>query len=437
MNFLMYFRRVVGWRLNQVEPTEAEGELLDKVSNTSIQKYLVWRKTVLAVSIAPVFFAAVMGFIGVVGSLGDPFSAFGSFILLLPRLDGLVLFFGVCLSRWWWNLPLRTTLRLKIFWVASFVMPLVPGLFPIELLVKSETRLAIDHPDSQATVLTIKVSLAIHYALTIVPIIVTFPSSLGRAGLRMVGLYPTASSLPGFLLLVAVPFYSLFVFMALVVITQLVGSVLLLIATILMICGPWIMVARGNLYVKDSSTPKQDKQLNWTQTAVCIVNVSGVFLLAIWALTAQAGGIRVTGRSSDENALLTYGELVRLVFEMIGRLLVTTVVFADVLIQMIAKNWSLEQDRLSKGQQDDSIDETYFTLFGIRGCKPESGKEIKESSTPSNASEEEDDDCEKPSDYEVAVNYDVEALSVSTLGAYTYNEGFRAPQPHCNDDDGY
>jgi len=431
-SFCMYFKRTTGWRLNQVEPTEEEtNKLVDKgdVTNKSLQKYLVWRKTILSVSVLPILFSTIMGFIGIMGTIGrDTFNALGNFVRILPGVDGIVLFLGVVLSRWWWHLPRRSTRLLKILWAVSFVMPLVQGLFPIEMLVNSATREALYYDaESLAILLGIKVQLAISYAIQIVPIIVTFPSSFGRAGLRMRGLYPTSTSLPGWMLLICIPFYSLFVFMAIVVITQLVGSGVLLASTILLVSGPWIIVHQGDLYVNDVSTAEMDKRLNRTQAIVATVNGVGVVLFLIWALTAEAGGVSVTGSSIDETALLTYGDVVRLGFEMIGRLLVTTVVFGDLLIQMVAKNWAIEQDRRTKEDKSDSIDETYLTLFGLNGSERKTAKDA-ESSSPSyvtSKAQKKTALCEKTS------GYDLEAPDVGGVYAIAYA---RAPEPHGEDE---
>lgn len=91
-------------------------------------------------------------------------------------------------------------------------------------------------------------------------------------------------------------------------------------------------------------TEEREKQLDRTQFVIgLLVRVGGVFFL-IWAFTGDLFGINLLG-SRNQESVMNYWALVRVLFEAFGRNLATTVLFADVLLRMTVTNWRQDQDR--------------------------------------------------------------------------------------------
>jgi hypothetical protein len=182
------------------------------------------------------------------------------------------------------------------------------------------------------------------------------PGGAVRAALRVRALFPH-SSLAGWILIMCAPFYSVVVLVALVGVTQVAGNTLLFVGTAMVVCSPWIYVARGSLFV-GLSTPAVEKQSVLTYRIGSGTFKLGVVVVVIWALTAYVSGIRPVGESKGAEdtgiSLLTYGEAVRVVLELIGRLLVTTILFADLILAMVLRNCLDERKRRDTfGEQSD------------------------------------------------------------------------------------
>eukprot|EP00957_Ditylum_brightwellii_P175169 13336203-Ditylum_brightwellii.AAC.1 len=77
------------------------------------------------------------------------------------------------------------------------------------------------------------------------------------------------------------------------------------------------------------------------------LGVAGIVMVALWAFTANVG-VRPIGSEKDcdrEDCLLTYDQGAKILFEWIGRTLVTTVIFCDFLIAMVLKDWEHARKR--------------------------------------------------------------------------------------------
>ena len=139
-----------------------------------------------------------------------------------------------------------------------------------------------------------------------------------------------------------------------------------------MVAAPLVYLVRGRMFVQDKSVSRAEQrefQLQMTQKASAILSACGISLLLIWAFTAESNGIRVLGRRSNEEtaSFLTWGNGLRMVFEMIGRLLVTTILFSDIVLAMSICHW--REERNMKRSQSSEIDMFQFSTI-IFGAAP-------------------------------------------------------------------
>lgn len=324
------------------------------IENDTVRAFCVWRRSTLIAASPLVLVSMITGILNLEGKFGpsSPLNAWGKILILLQGIDSIFLFAAVATGIMFWKHIARSSRCVRIGWFISFVLPIFPALFPLELVLKSEVRDSLD----PAVVVSLKFSVALGYALQLLPVVITFPGGAVRAALRVRALFPH-SSLAGWILIMCAPFYSVVVLVALVVVTQVAGNTLLFVGTAMVVCSPWIYVARGSLFV-GLSTPAVEKQIVLTYRIGSGTFKLGVVVVVIWALTAYVSGIRPVGESKGAEdtgiSLLTYGEAVRVVLELIGRLLVTTILFADLILAMVLRNWLDETKRRDTfGEQSD------------------------------------------------------------------------------------
>jgi len=327
-------------------PNARERSKLESSSKTNeaLQQFCVWRRSSLMVASPSVFASMILGFINLEFYLGNdsPWNGFGKFLFVMLELSDLFLFVAVCYAATKWHQVRRSTRALRIGWTISIILPLLPAIFPLEMVVD---QFVVFDLKETGDVFYVKIELALRYVLQLLPVVVTVPSSAVRAALRIRHLMPH-SSLPGWILLICAPFYSLVVLIALVVVTQVAGDVLLLIGTLLLVLKPCVYLLRGSLFV-GVSTPKVEKQIRTTMYVGVALGVAGIVMVTLWAFTANVG-IRPIGSEKDcdrEDCLLTYDQGAKILFEWIGRTLVTTVIFCDFLIAMVLKDWEHARNR--------------------------------------------------------------------------------------------
>eukprot|EP01083_Nonionella_stella_P112976 332867_1 len=125
------------------------------------------------------------------------------------------------------------------------------------------------------------------------------------------------------------------------------GDVFLIAGTVLLCFIPWLFVFRRELYVS-VSTEVKEKKIDKNHKIMLALSVVSYILLAIWAVTENSLGVKPLGtveENVDGRSLWTYNSFFTLVFEGIGRLLITTTVFSDALIRMTVTFWRHENSR--------------------------------------------------------------------------------------------
>ena len=174
-----------------------------------------------------------------------------------------------------------------------------------------------------------------------------------RAALRIRALLPE-SSLSSWILVISSPFYSVLILMALVVILQLAGNVLLIFGTLLLTINPWVYVYFRRLLVT-VSTPKSEKQLDLLQRCIGVSNLIGFILIILYVIT-----------SPDLTDYIEPAAVVRFALIGFSRTIVTTVLFGDVFLRMSITNWKRDGERRGDGNGE-RIDALFDTLEGNVG----------------------------------------------------------------------
>lgn len=198
-NFRLHAKRILLWRLNQVVPTDREERLMTNAgipTNLPIfRSFMAWRHTNLLVALPVTLFSSIWSIWGYVESLQTDtvqyLNPFGIFLWSLPFFSAPILCLAVILSICFWNQWRLTRSLLKTGWGLSFFLPFLPALFPIELLLESNTLQFYQSTEAgYIELLAVKLQLAIQYIFVVLPLILTFPSGAVRAAVRIRGLLP-------------------------------------------------------------------------------------------------------------------------------------------------------------------------------------------------------------------------------------------------------
>ena len=309
------------------------------VTSPLARSYAAWRQSALLIAAPIVVTGAVLALFDFRNiETGEPFNSFGIAAQVLPLLGPLVLAAASLAALATWTRPRLSSRVLISGWVASLVLPLLPALVPLDWLIDNElfVRNIGDRETAALLLQLVKAFLAIGYAVSLLPAIVTFPGGVVRGSLLAKGLVPQ-SSLPGFFLVATAPFYSLVVMVALVVVMQFIGTGLLVVGVLLLAVAPWVYVVNRKLYLAGDLAQMASPRLDLTQRLNGALIAGGIIVVLVWALTTDVDGIPVVG--SGDDAFLDHVTLARVTVEAIGRVIVTTVAFAHVFLSMTVLSW--------------------------------------------------------------------------------------------------
>jgi hypothetical protein len=230
-----------------------------------------------------------------------------------------------------------------VCWVASIALPLLVALLPLDLLIElDELRIAlrdqgIDDETIEVLIETARVAVAVEYALVLLPIVVTVPAGVLRGAVRVKAVFP-ASVLPGWFLVAVAPFYSLFMIVVFVLIEQIAGNLLLVVGVVLLAFTPWLFVINRRIYARSMSNAEATMEMARAARPSRWLMLAATACIVIVAVSSSVGARRVVGRH-DEDSVFTYVEISRTGIEVIGRSLITTVVFCLILLNMVYADW--------------------------------------------------------------------------------------------------
>ena len=347
--------------IRSAEPSEYETQTLEESTsnNKALRSFYVWRRSSILIACPIVFISMLIAFVALGRTLGPDsvFSGLGTMLVLLHGLTDMFLFVGMTLSLFWWNKMIHSTKALGFGWLASFTAPLLPVIFPFEYVIDRDLLDQIHDSD----IALLKVNLTLGYFITLLPVLVTFPGSTDRGSLRVRSLFPNCpnTSLPGWILFISALIYSFLIYVALIL-TQVGGNFLLLLATFSAVTRPWVFMVQGGLFV-DSSTPEVENKISRLLLISTCIGLTEILLIAIWALSAEVSGVRVIGekKSDYDNTmyLIDYNQAAQLLFETIGRIIITAVVFSDCIVSMVLRDWE------EATKKEDQLGEVRFRDF--------------------------------------------------------------------------
>lgn len=342
----MHIRRVFIDGIRSTAPTQAEVVALSAngVTDPLSQRYAAWRHSLLLLA-APV--TVLTGVLAVVSmsrdvETGDPFTAMGVLVQLVPFIAVLVLTATLLVALRTWSTPGTSARILMWGWAVSIVAPVVVALTPFGWIVDEDLIAFQFGPEA---LFNLRLLVGVGYAIQLLPAVLTFPAGVIRGSTRVKSLMP-GSTIAGWFLVATAPFYSLFFLVAFVLISQLVGNALLVLGVALVIASPWIHARRADLYTRPLRTTAETDELGASQRTAALVALAGWGVIGLWALTAEVQGLRVVG--AGDNALLDPWNAVLRGVEFLVRLLTATAVFTHLFLRASVNHWRREREYLAE-----------------------------------------------------------------------------------------
>ncbi len=345
-----HVKRALTWRLERVTPSPQEVNELGAahVTDAALQGYSVWRRSVLLVVLPVVALSAVLAIVGfkdvtseqpidATGTVMLEYTGLGVIAQVLPLLGPPVLALGVFLAFRSWASLRRSSRLLTVCWLASILLPVLPAVLPADWLINDEPlRQLFVSQEVDAFLAGLRVQVGIGYMVTLLPVLVTVPGGVVRGSARVKGLLP-ATTLPGFFLITTAPFYSLIVIVALVLLIQLSGNVLLVLGALALAGSPWVYVQQRRHYLGPVMDDESSAALDSAQRIYGALTLAGVGAIVLWAFTAKVNGVAVLG--SGDEAVFDYVTAARSMAEVLARSYATTVVFAHIFLTLTMASW--------------------------------------------------------------------------------------------------
>lgn len=334
----LHIRRALGWNLRSmpVEPDERALLIAHSVDEDNAQRYLVWRRSVLLVVTLPTLLSALLATIGWLSSNRSSLSALGNG-LELARLAAL---YALPVSAFFaartWDRHRRSRNLLLRGWLVAFLMPLILAIFPFSW------RLDMSGGD-EALVSQVSSALgllgAISVYVTLMPSVLSLIPGVLRGCLRIKALLPE-SILPGLFLIAAAPLYVLLFLVIFTTVNQLVGNLVLMLAVLALLVAPLLYLLNARTFTRPLHTPEEVAKIGNIQALVTLVVGIGLALLVVFAFTATIMGRSLIGVDSETSLMRPWSPaLIQFPLEYFVRSLFTTVVVADLFMQMNLSLW--------------------------------------------------------------------------------------------------
>jgi len=351
-----HLKRAFNWNLAEVVVTPKEQQQLAAAGvEPRLYGMLAWRRSTLIAALPLLLVSVVLAFYNVIHEGTEGLTGLGKVCDFLPAIALLLIPIGALRVIGSWTEMRRNSRILIGCWVLSIAVPLVVALVPLDALVDIDTaRQQVveqggDVAAFDAYILSLRAALAVNYAMTLLPVVVTVPSGVLKGAARIKSLFP-AASLPGWFLVAVAPFYSLFTIVVFVLIEQMVGNGLLLVGVGLLAFSPWLFVIYRKVYGRPMSIAEAAKELPRASRFGGFFLTGGLVLIVIYVLTAKVNHRDVVG--SGNSAFFSYVDVLRAVGEVISRTLVTTVVFSAIVLGMIFAEWRVNRTMAREVQEE-------------------------------------------------------------------------------------
>ncbi len=175
------------------------------------------------------------------------------------------------------------------------------------------------------------------YLIALLPTVISLVPATQRACIRVKLLLPEAM-LPGWFLVVASPFYSLFLLVVFVAMNQFESSLLLMGGLLLFLLAPLVYPLKASFYTRPLATEEEFRRVRVYQRVIGgLTAISGVMIVAFLA-SQKVLGVQLFGFDS-EKCLVVPLDLIEFGLEVLSRSMFVTALGADMFMRMNLAAW--------------------------------------------------------------------------------------------------
>ncbi|HEV7661043.1 MAG TPA: DUF4339 domain-containing protein [Allosphingosinicella sp.] len=345
----LHFIRSLSWNLRSlaVQPDEEARLIANGVDEADARRYLVWRRSVLLVVAWPMLVSALLATLGWAttdrSNLPD-LSALGSLLEIVQLAALYALPITAWLAARAWDRHKSSRNILLRGWLVAFLTPLVLALLPFAWRYDLSNAGSAQDPTQLANMISgFGVIGAVVAYVTLMPAVLSLIPGVLRGCLRIKALIPE-SILPGLFLIAAAPLYILFFLVIFTTINQVAGNLVLILAVLALLMAPLLYLFNAGTFTRPLRTPEEIAKVGQVQTTAMIILSIGVGLLVVYAFTATIFGKSLVGLDHTTSLMRPWNTtLYQLPLEYFVRSLFTTVLVADLFMQMNLSLWRHSQ----------------------------------------------------------------------------------------------
>ena len=390
---LLHLKRALAWNLGRIAPSEREAAALAAagVTDPAVQRYAVWRRSLLLAAAVPTLVAFVLAVLDATEQDFGELTMLGTGLEVLWLLAAAGLPAACLVGVRSWRRPGASSKLLLAAWTVTFILPFVYALLPVDALFHVRPiDVPADHPaiGAAADALGISAAVAAEHAaklaslqqmaiefvlsggtyLLLLPAVLSLIPGAVNGCLRIKALLP-AAQLPGWLLVCAAPIFLLFWLVILVIVNHAARSPLLVLGVTLWAGSPIWYALRGRVFVQSQISDEDAAKIARVKRATGAIALAGIGLMVAFIATTKVAGLHVVGLDREAALSTKLDELsakdeevslddvqaafegstsfvyaldlssFRLVVDFLAKLLLVTAVFADLVLRATLAAW--------------------------------------------------------------------------------------------------
>jgi len=235
--------------------------------------------------------------------------------------------------------------------IFSFVAPLLIGFCPWSWWGEEEVVYSLEDQPLEYFLATAEgLKEASAYLLMLLPTVLSLVPAVQRACVRVKMLLPQ-SMLPGWFLVMASPFYSLFLLVIFVALDQVNSSPLLVGGLFLFLAAPLIYPLRSHYYTRPLLTDDDFQRVRNVQRLVGLMTAAAGACFLLYLGTQKILGVRLLGLDPKQ-ALIVPLDLVEFGLEVLSRSMFVTALGADLFMRMNLAAWQNARAFAESGQAE-------------------------------------------------------------------------------------
>ncbi|GAB2462022.1 hypothetical protein [Jatrophihabitans fulvus] len=338
-----HIRRAVDWNVAQVVVSPKERVALEQAGIFDrLQGMFAWRRSSLMVALPVLLLSVILSVVDAAKADTEYLTGLGKFINWVPVISLVLVPVGCFVVITRWTELRRSSRTLLACWLVSIVLPMLAALAPVDVIADVDRLRAIGAQNGtlqavEEAISGIRLSLAVQYALTLLPVVLSVPSGMLKGAARVKSLFPS-SGLPGWFLVTIAPFYSLFTIVVFGLIEQIVGNGVLMVGVGVLAFTPWLFVIYRKVYSRPLSLAEARGELARASRLGGYLMWVAVAFIVIFLFTGKVGQQDVVGTDSD-TSVFTVLDVSRTTIEVIARGIVAAVVFSTIFLGMIFAEW--------------------------------------------------------------------------------------------------